>query len=93
MPICDTCMNNEADCHDGFEIMKLVREIRAWKEGVCGSDLTRVPDWADGCPGYERLDTRPFATPEEVRQHRDEEECLDELIEKAVCDGRLEKDR
>ena len=91
MSICDDCVQNMEDCHDGFLVMKLVRQIKAWKMTVT-DDLTRVPDWAVGCPGFMPQDHRPFATAEEVHQHRDEEECLDELIAKAVSDGRLPRE-
>lgn len=88
MSLCDKCVLDVEDCHEGFLAMKLTRKIRAWKMTVT-DDLTKVPDWAEGCPGFDEQYTKPFATAEEVQQHRDEEECLDELVAKAKSDGRI----
>jgi len=90
MSLCDRCVLNMEDCHDASPVFQVVQNVIKWKKSVT-DDLTKVPDWAEGCPGFEEQHTKPFATPEEVRQHRYEEECLDELVEKAVDYGRISR--
>lgn len=83
MSICDDCTQDFEDCHcNAFLSPTRKQTLVAWKQEATGfGQLSRPAEWAEECPEFILVDRSvPFATADEVRAHRDEEESLDELM-------------